>query len=162
MGKLTPAQVATVKAYLDSDPMYEQKFLHGWDGCLELAEYLNKTRWTPEFIVWRTNTSIESILSNGFTWSAVDTLTVGKARIWEWMSALGYINASKPNVRQGLQDCFGSSQPNLAAHLKRPALIIEKLLATGTGTTASPATMSWEGPVSMNDMVDVWFPVDPT
>ena len=37
-------------------------------------------------------------------------------------------------------------------HCKRPAKRIERLLATGTGSDASPATMSFEGQISPADI----------
>ena len=37
-------------------------------------------------------------------------------------------------------------------HCKRSATILEKILATGTGSDASPATMDYEGTVSYLDV----------
>lgn len=145
---LTPEQNATLKADILADPVLAAQPLNS-DGAFAIAQaYAVLTT----FIVWRTSVPVDEIVNNGFTWTAVDSLTVGKARIWDWMKASGSINPSKANVRQGLQDAFGSSQPNIAQHLKRAANRAEKLFATGTGTTATPGTMTFEGELSYQDV----------
>lgn len=70
------------------------------------------------------------------------------------------INATKLKVRQALTDSLqnvpaGTSGANLDAGwlavknvLYRPATRLEKLLATGNGTTGQPATMGFEGSIS--------------
>jgi hypothetical protein len=58
------------------------------------------------------------------------------------------LNPANPAVRAALDD-FCGSQNTLKAALqaaeKRNATRAEKLFSTGTGSTASPATMSFEG-----------------
>lgn len=124
------------------------------DGAFAIAEALN-TEAVPAFTVWRTLITTDEIMNGGFVWTEVDTLTAGKARIWEWMIKQGSINPSKPNIRQGLADCFGSGSAMAAAVLplfKRNATIAEKLLATGTGSDNSPGTMSFEGSLTYQDI----------
>jgi hypothetical protein len=62
-------------------------------------------------------------------------------------------------VRAAFDDVFsgtGAGAVNNRAHIvamsRRLASRIEKLLATGTGTTGSPATMGFEGPISYRDI----------
>jgi hypothetical protein len=134
------------------------------DGAFAIADALNLEAPGP-YVVWRSSVAIEEIMANGFVWSEIDALTAGKARIWQWMSQLGSINPSKSNVRQGLRDCFEASAPStfgnrttgiggLQPHLRRNATRAEALFATGTGTTASPATMTWEGRLTYQDVLD--------
>lgn len=71
----------------------------------------------------------------------------------------GTLNGSKPLIRGALQDALqsipaGAGGANLAGGwptvklaLQRTATVLEKLLATGTGSTASPATMNAEGQI---------------
>jgi hypothetical protein len=95
-------------------------------------------------------------MANGFVWTAVDQLTVGKARIWDWMSRLGTINPSKPNIRQGLSEAFGANSAmatGILPHLKRPATRAEKLFANGTGSDASPATLTFFGNLTYQDVL---------
>ena len=124
------------------------------DGAFAIAEAYNQEA-TPAFSVWRTSVGVDEIMNNGFVWTAVDSLTNGKARIWEWMTRLGTINPSKANIRQGLQDAFGAGSAMstaIAPHLKRNASRIERLFATGTGTTQSPGTLTFEGRVTYQDI----------
>lgn len=145
---LTPAQLTTLKADILADPVLAAYPVNS-DGAFAIAEaYKAETT----FIVWRTSVPVDEIVNNGFIWTAVDTLQAGKARIWDWMRESGQINPSKANVRQGLQDAFGATQPNIAQHLKRAANRGEKLFATGTGTTANPGTMTFEGELSYQDV----------
>jgi len=147
---LTPEQNAVLKTNVEADPAFNG-LPQNSDGAFAVAAAYNAVA-NPQFIVWRTYVPVDEIVNNGFTWTAVDSLTNGKARIWEWMREAGFINPSKANVRQGLQDAFGATQPNITPHLKRPATRIEALLATGTGTTGSPGTMTFEGTLSYSDV----------
>jgi hypothetical protein len=153
MDTLTTAQLTAIKNEIVSDPVLNAYPMNS-DGNFAIAAALNAPA-IPDFIVWRTAVTVDEIMNNGFIWTAVDVLTTGKARIWEWMTKLGSINPSKANVRQGLVDAFGSGSAMASAivpYLKRLASRVEKLLAVGTGTTASPATMTFEGPLSYQDV----------
>ena len=147
---LTPAQLTTLRNDILADPVLAAQPLNS-DGADAIAQAY-KLLATPTFVVWLTSVPVDVIINNGFVWTAVDSLTVGKARIWDWMRASGSINPSKANVRQGLQDAFGTSQPNIAQHLKREANRVERLFATGTGTTAVPGLMTFEGALTYQDV----------
>lgn len=153
---LTQAQLATLAADINANSAEFGAYPHNSDGAWEIAAKYNMTS-SPQFVVWKTSVPVDEIMNNGFVWTAVDGLTAGKARIWDWMTKLGVINPSKANIRQGLVDCFGagSAMANaITPHLKRDALRGEKLFATGTGTTASPATMGFEGTISYQEVKD--------
>jgi hypothetical protein len=146
---LTTAQLQTLKTAILADPVLAA-FPMNSDGDYAIAQALNVDA-TPEFVVWRTSVETKQIMENGFVWTAVDAMAVGKSRIWDWMASMGTINPSKVNVRQGLADAFGAASAMglaIMPHLKRSATRVEKLLATGTGTTAVPGTMTFEGNVS--------------
>lgn len=147
--ELTTQQLATLKAFILTDPVMSQ--LPGTsDGSYAIADLLNKMA-QPAFIVWKTDVSVDEIMRNGMDWARVDNLSVGKARIWEWLGRLGTINASKVNVRAGIDATWVGTAADLAVraavyvHCKRSATVLEKLFATGTGSDASPATMMIEG-----------------
>lgn len=124
-----------------------------------IAAWYNAQR-TPALVVWKTKLYLEEIIQNGFDWVRVDNLSVGKARIWEWMfgGEDRSINPSKPNVRAGIAEVWKGTQADLAvqasvlAHCKRNATRIEALFATGTGTTADPATMAFVESLSEYDV----------
>jgi len=52
----------------------------------------------------------DEIMRNGMDWTQVDNLTVGKARIWDWMTKLGSFDASKVNIRAGIDECWKARQ----------------------------------------------------
>lgn len=76
----------------------------------------------------------------------------------------GTLNGAKPLIRGGLQDALQSipagvggvnlagGWPTVKLALQRTATVLEKLLATGTGSTASPATMGAEGQVGYSEI----------
>ena len=67
------------------------------------------------------------------------------------------INASLPDRRAFFDDIFSGAggaltRPKLLALWKRFATEGEKLYATGTGSDATPATMTFEGSISYQDV----------
>lgn len=153
---MTPSQLQTLKAYILADPVLSA-FPMNSDGSYAIADLLNKPS-EPAFIVWKTDVSIDEIMRNGMDWARVDNLSVGKARIWDWLGRLGVINASKTNVRAGIDAAWVGTAADLAvraaiyAHCKRSATVLEKLFATGAGSDASPATMVVEGAISYQEV----------
>lgn len=155
---LTPEQQATLKAFVEADPVLST-YPHTYDGAYDLTAEMQLTA-TPEFIVWRTSVTKDEIMQNGFDWVRVDNLSVGKARIWEWLfdNQARTFNPSKVNVRAGIDETWKGTAADLAvraavyAHCKRAANVLEKLFAAGTGTVASPATMVIEGRISYIDV----------
>lgn len=153
---LTPSQKTALKAYIEADATLNALPRNG-DGYYEMARLLN-LEVTPAFTVWKTSVPVEDIMRNGMDWTRVDNLTVGKSRIWDWMTKLGTINASKTNIRAGIDAAWVGTAADLAVratvytHCKRNATVFEKLFATGTGTVESPATMVLESPVSYQDV----------
>ncbi len=115
-------------------------------------------RQPTAFVVWRT--SIPSAeYREAITWTEVDGLTNGRARIWEWMTENGtrHLDASKPGIRQGLADAFAANtttRANLLAVAKRQASRAEALFVSGAGTSGSPGLLGWEGPLQIGDVSD--------
>ena len=152
---LTTAQLTTLAAAIraDTDPNVVAALSIRNDVLL--AELYNAD---STFIVWKT--SIKPIeYREAIVWTEVDNaaMTVGKARIWEWLTEqmTANIDASKTNVRQGIADCWASNtttRTNLLNIAKRAATKAEKLFATGTGTTATPGVLGWEGMVTYTDV----------
>jgi hypothetical protein len=157
---LTPEQNATLKAAILADQELNA-FPNNTDGAFGIAALLNQPA-SPSFYVWRSTVPISEIMQNGFDWTRVDNLTVGKSRIWEWMMATGVLNPSQSNVRAGVLATFGvaadlATRLAVFGHCQRLATRIEKMLATGTGTTTTeqgvgPATMGFEGAISYQDV----------
>lgn len=153
MPQLSPAQLLVLKADIEADPIFT-----GW-WAEEIAHEYGKPA-SPEWIVWRTSVTWDEIMLNGMDWARVDNLSVGKARIWDWLfrNQQNAMNPSKANIRAGIDAAWVGTAADLAVraavyvHCKRPASRIENLLSTGTGSTASPATMGHEGPIGYRDV----------
>ena len=148
-----PAQLSALKAVASADQTALALMAAADD--IGLAAWFNTE--DAAFTVWKTRLTVEDC-NTAIVWIEVDALTNGKARIWEWMTRLGAIDPSQLNVRQGLSDAFASANGTkaaLAALGKRLASTAEKTLATGTGSNASPALLTFEGLLSYADASDV-------
>lgn len=153
---MTPEQLTKLKDEILADNTLNSQPMNS-DGAYNIAVELNKLA-SPDFIVWKTDVSVDEIMRNGMDWARVDNLSVGKARIWDWLGRLGTFNAAKLNVRAGIDAAWVGTAADLAVraaiyvHCKRKARRIEKILATGTGSDVSPATMTFEGDLSYQDV----------
>lgn len=159
---LTPAQYTTLKNHIAADPTLSQ-IPPGSDGDVAIATILNAAA-SPTFYVWKRAVRLMDVQqATGFNWTLVDGLSAGRARIWEWMSRSGTMDASQDNVRDGINNAFQGAGQLPAMRLavfgacQRVASRFEKLFATGAGTTTTnagdgPAVMAVEGPVSYQDV----------
>ena len=157
---LTTEQLHVFRAALlaETDPDLVFRRDNGQAG--RVAEWYNQVGANAP-IVWKTSLQLEEITSNGFDWVRVDNLSVGKARIWEWMfgSENKSINPSKPNIRAGIAEVWKGTAADLAVqatvlnHCKRPATRIEALYAAGSGTMGAPATLVFAEQLSEPDVM---------
>lgn len=156
---LTSAQLQTLKTAIDADPVLAA-YPQTTDGAYDLANFLNQPD-PANFVVWRTSVTWDEIMLNGMDWARVDNLSVGKARIWDWLfqNSQRACNPTKPNIRAGIDAVWVGTAADLAVraavytHCKRFATRAEKILATGTGSDASPATMGFEGFLTYYDIL---------
>ena len=153
---LTQEQLAVLKADILADPVLAQ-----WAATGYMAEDIARTYGetvVPDWIVWRTSVDVDEVMRNGMDWTQVDNLTVGKARIWDWMTRLGNFDASKPNIRAGIDAAWVGTAAMLAVravvytHCKLTDTRSQKLFSTGTGSTVSPATMGYEADLTYQDV----------
>lgn len=170
---LTQAQIDLLKPVVQADPTASALALAADD--VGLAAWLNgastKTVWRTdvpvqeifEAIIWA-NMTPASAPDGTALWTnrnlqcqskqlALQTMLVGRESL----------NASKANIRAGLQDSLtavpskadGTTQAAgwvaVQEVMKRTATIAEASLSSGTGTSASPATMTFEGLVSYSE-----------
>ena len=153
---LNEQQLALLKADILADPVLSQWAATGYMAS-EIADAYNAAA-APEWVVWKTAVDPVEIMTNGMDWTRVDNLSVGKARIWDWFTRLGTFNASKANIRAGIDATWVGTAADLAVramvytHCKRAATRGEKIMSTGAGTTASPATMGFEGNLTYQDV----------
>jgi len=160
---LTPAQLVTLKAHITASADLNI-FPNTSDGSFEIAALLNLPA-VPDFWIWKDSVSDATIMQNGFDWVRVDNLSVGKARIWEWMFGVtGAINPSKANVRAGIAEVWkGTAADNAVrgvvfGHCQRLATRAQKLFSTGAGTSTTidgvgPATAGFAEDIIYNDVI---------
>jgi hypothetical protein len=154
---LTTEQLQTLKAAMLADPALTQFIADRRDDLV--ADYYNAPA-VPTFIIWRTFVTQDEIMQNGFDWTRVDNLSVGKSRIWEWMfnNEARAFNPSKTNVRAGIDATWVGTAADLAqraavyVHCKRPANRVERLFASGVGTDVAPGLLGYEGTLSVNEV----------
>lgn len=142
---MLPAQLATLKAAIDADPTLSA-FPMNTDGYIDLANKLNNEVASPDFWVWKERVTLEEIQNNGFAWVEVDSITAGKARIWEWMfEATGATDPSKQNVRAGIEECWKGTAGRLAVqaevftHCRKLATLIARIFAVAASAPPTPS-----------------------
>jgi len=154
---MTPSQLQTLKTALLADQALAQYIVDYRDDLIR--DYYNAPS-SPAFTVWRTSVSQDEIMQNGFDWTRVDNLSIGKARVWEWLfdNQSNTINPSKTNVRAGIDQTWVGTAADLAVraavyvHCKRIANRAERFFATGTGSDAAPGLLTFEGELTTSDV----------
>ena len=135
------------------------------DANLAIAAWYNGNA-TPDFWSWKTAVSkadaVQSAGPEGTTFAWVGngfiTRSAGEQAAWRELFEGGTCNPSLTNVRQAFSDIFSgtgnaaSNRTHLLAVARRKSSNVEKLFAVGTGSTASPAVMGFEGAISGNDV----------
>ena len=153
---LTPEQQATLKAYIQNDATLNAQPNNN-TGNGEIANALNADA-SPAFYVWLTAYTPElkaQAIDNGIT--QVDNLTASKRDTLLWWASRTH-DASKAATQSAMSDLCGSQNTLKAALIggaKRKARLLEKVLSTGTGTLASPATMGYEGAITADEVEQV-------
>jgi hypothetical protein len=152
---LTPSQLTQLKNDIAADGTLNV-IPNTSDGADAIATIYNQLA-SPAFIVWKTNVSTYEIRA-ALVWNEYDALTISKQNAFTFLCSNGFVNGALTNVRAGISSIFSApgQSGNLAALTalaKRSATRAEKLFATGTGTTASPATMSFEGVLPYQDVL---------
>lgn len=164
--QLTLAQLQTIKADIAANGDLNT-IPNTADGNVAVAALYNVTA-SLDFWVWRTQVTrgeyVNATSQDGttFNWTGAGFITRSQGErdaFRELFNHTGSVNPSLPNVRQAFQDIFsGGTAPapanrtHMAAVSRRKASRVEKLLASGTGSTASPGLMGAEGPISGDDV----------
>ena len=153
---LSPAQLVVIKAnILASGDMNTQP--NTADGNISIANLYN-LQASPVFTVWKTSVAIGVVGDNivGSDLAGLSTLNTTRLQAIVMLSPLG-VNPSLVDRRAFFDDVFSgaggvATRAKLLILWKRLATRIEKLLATGTGTDALPATMAFEGTITANQI----------
>lgn len=149
---------ATQKAAIKADILANQdlnSLPNTPDGAFAIAELYN-LQASPDFYTWKTSVSTADV-KRVLVWTEYRDTAVADKQTFELMISNGEIDPSDLNIRQGIADLFNGPQTettrdNLINLGKRLATRIEALLAVGTGSEESPATMTLEGNISYQDV----------
>jgi hypothetical protein len=161
---LTSAQKLVIRNAIAADPVLAA-LPNNSDGSVEIAAALNLDA-SPDFWVYKTRLAREDVVGGTsgdgttFTWAGAGYITraQGERDAFSEIFALGSCNPSMPNVRAAFTDIFSgtgnaaANRTHIANVQRRKASRFEKLFATGTGSTASPATLVLEGPISYQEI----------
>lgn len=162
---LTTAQIATLKADIlaksaSGQPLEALFNAQNWDG---IADFYNALA-SPDFWVWKTSVSRSDIYhstsadATTWSWTIYKNQSVAEQNAWVQMFMGDIANFALANLRAGVAVIFSGAASANNTHClavgRRKAEVIEKLLSTGTGSTASPAVMNFEGVISGRDVLD--------
>lgn len=155
---LTDAQLATFRSALqaESDPELVGYRVNGQTTLI--AAWYNRDA-APTFVVWRNEVKAEEI---GNAWSGTDidgmsALNMQRLQLLLASAPSGIFDMSRADRRAGFENPFGTNVNNASrvamnAVWKRFASRVERLFATGTGSTASPGVLVFTGPLSESDV----------
>lgn len=154
---MTPAQLSTLKAFILADPTLSAQPMTS-AGSLVIQAALNADA-SPAFIVWRHDVTADE---NGNAWMGTDidgmsALNMQRLQLLLSSSATGVFDMRRADRRSGFENPFGTNVSNasrvaMRAAWKRSARVVEKLYATGTGSDATPATTTFVGGVTTDEI----------
>lgn len=156
---LTSAQLQTLKAAInaETDPIFVQYRTDGNNGGM--AAFYNENT-SPAFIVYKSVVTTDQV-GKAVNYIAVEAMTdANRTRITTFYAMNPEQFEPRSDVRTFWSNTFSgalggqgqASRDALDALWRRTATKGEKLFATGTGTTASPAALGWEGTITSDDI----------
>lgn len=145
LADLSVSQMQALKSAALADPVAAALYSAGNDNGLAAWFNADNTK-----IVWR-STLAPDVMREAIVGGAsqLDNLTVGKRDALLYLVSADLRNTA--TLRATLDDLCGTQatlKASIVAAQKRTATKAESILATGTGTTATPATLTWEGQIS--------------
>jgi hypothetical protein len=152
---LSPAQKTTLKAFILATPALNTLYV---DGNLDgLAAALNAPA-APTFTVWKTSVSINDVGKGFINTGLAALMSANNDRLISFAAYNSIVDPSRADQRAFFDDVFSaasgaSTRASLLALWKRTASVIEKLFATGTGSDASPATLTYEDVLPYSDLI---------
>lgn len=163
---LTVQQLGTLKAAIVADNTLNS-LPNNTDSNIVIAAAFNANA-SPDFWVWKQSITQNDVLNQvsvdgtTFDWASAGgyiARSQGERDAFRQIFMAGAINPSLAKIRAAFDDIFsGSGAGGIAnrAHIKavsrRLAKRGEKLFATGTGSTASPAVLGFEGNITSADV----------
>ncbi len=156
---LTPAQQATLKTCIDTNPTWAA-LLNDSASAVTIAAGLNAAA-APAWIVWRRAVPTAEIGTtvNYVAVAAMTTANLDRVKTFVTLNPDSF-DPSRADIRTYMADTFSgalggqgqATRDALEAMYRRSATSGEKCLSTGTGSTASPATLGYEGQIGWPDV----------
>lgn len=174
---LNASQLAILKADIAADPTLNSK-PNNSDGNYDIAAAYNLAA-TPDYFVWSNSVAVDVIYDN-IVWAnltptdAPDTtqqwlnramMCQGKQfNLQTMLQGKSFFDAGRATFRAGLQDALTNVPSGAAgatvsagwvpvkAAITRKATRIEKLFASGSGSTGTPSTLIVVGPISYQEV----------
>lgn len=152
---LTTAQRVTLKADILATP--EANALYAAGNLSGLIAFYNANA-APDFTVWKSNVPLMAV---GDAMVATEVAGLTSINLQRLQVLAQYrpngVNPSIADNRAAYDDIFSGAggaqtRPKLLALWKRLARRVEKLFATGTGSDAVPATLVFEGALTIADV----------
>jgi len=157
MTHLTPAQLTTLNTSITADPALNA-LPASPDNAAAIANAYNAAAAGPNNVCWKTVVSNEEIgdAMSGTEIAGLSALNMQRAQMLSNYSN-GTQNPSRADRRAAFDAVFSGAggaitRAALAILWKRTMTRVEKLYATGTGSTASPATLVVEGSIDYHDV----------
>lgn len=169
---MTDAQLATLRTNILTlaAPGQPLELLVAAGNTDAIADYYNALA-VPDWFVWRTSVSRADIYSgnpqpenSAWNWTTYKNQSATEQGAWTQMFMGDQANFAQDNIRAGVSAIFtGSAQANaqrdhVLAVARRQANRLEKLFAVGTGSTAAPAKMGFEGTTSGREVFTALHP----
>lgn len=154
---LTNAQYTTLKTDILADPVLSVLAANGAVGQISAAY---NTVVSPPFVVFKSNVTTDEV-GKAVNYIAVEAMTTAnqdRIKTFYQMNPVQFeprldIRTFWTNTFSGALGGQGqATRDALEALWRRNATRAEKLFATGTGTTGSPATLTFEGTISDGDV----------
>lgn len=154
---LDEAQKLSLKTAIDADPALSSQ-PQTPDGAFAIAAAFNLNA-SPDFTVWKSNVSIAEVGAaiDADELSGLPTNDATRLDTFSTYNQSG-VKPAKADRRSFFDNIFAgaggaTTRANLAVLWKRLATRAEALFAVGTGTDTDPATLTFEGVISYQDVV---------
>lgn len=156
---LTTPQQAAVRVFACADIATARSYVLAGDAT-NLRAWLNAA---GTFVVWRTKVTNDELgdAMNGTEVAGLSSLNMQRLQVLAAYSG-GSQNMARADRRAAFDAVFSGAggaitRASMAILWKRNALRVEQALATGTGTTATPGLLTYEGDISETDSVRLLY-----
>lgn len=165
----TAEQLSTLKSAILADPTLAPLTSGTGTDYGAIASAMSSLA-APDFWVYKSVMSRHELLTGTgpdgttFTWGGSTGGYINRSQgerdaFREMFNSTGSVNPALVNIQTAFADIFSgagagavANRAHVAGMSRRKATRVEKLFSSGTGSTASPATLRYEGGVTISDV----------